>query len=1549
MSNLGRGGPPDRVPTTPTVDLSYEELQAAGMQEIGRGGDGVVYRVEVERPQRQFSVAIKLPATEGQTVSTELANQIAEEAEIWQGLTNSDKNLNSEEQKTQPQEHIVDVLDWGKSPFPWIAMEYMDAGDLSELQDRERLPVDQALWVGLCVCRAVWHAHRHGVVHNDLKPSNILLRESSTGWLIPKVSDWGVATVMLGSGGDERKGLTPEYAAPEQLDTSDHRPINEKTDIYQVGLILYELLTGQLPFEGSLPELKEQKGSEQPKPPSEVADVPTEVDQVVLEALSNSPAARYDTIVYLRDELEGLFEIYGSTGKSRASDPVETAVRTDAHKKEHSHKPADSGTDSSVSQPTTATAEDEPADQSDTDEVNDQEAQRSSWDEYKHELDRKQRNFGYSILPNPLRRLVYRDLVTEVEEAEARRESVSEDFETAKSTAVELQSLEERIHGARRRGEPLPDDIDVSGRVEEIKTVRARLKSLLVHQSQYLRSDEQSRIDELRTQLKQLREYLKAKQKLEREIDEVGSAIDDVEESIEESITPDELLASDEEASLISKLDDISRWLRTARAELRTDTLAEEDLERFDALLNQERSLRDRVKEHNPDLVQSRYKNHIEEIEELHATVHEEVEPIRTDGGKLSDNPDQYIQSIEEGLDGINRFLDTRQNEYLSESQQEELDAIRADLRADLTFIETKSEFDDRIQDIQVAVAEFESEAQQTLDLDTYLTTPERESLETQIDDLNDRILSVRKDLSVDDLADTDQQRLERLQTAVGATQAAVNHHNGQLLQRHRERFDTTFSNLTEEDISLNQNQQTAIIRNDIHNQVVAGPGTGKTFSLACRIKYLLEIGVPADDILALAFSRNAKNQMQRRLRKLFGITGVEVTTLHSFGMNIINDVYPKHIALVEESRLREIGRALQHLENSDSEAATHLEKFRTLHAEKNLEQDRKKRKDLYESLQYNSAKTFRGEQLESSFDEIQSVHARIANILFKHGVSYEYKQYAPWADPADDEAYIPDFTLPEFDVYIEYFPSQGIRQQQNPWDRKRTQDEIQSFYSGTDKRLIDIPSGIAPDDVETIITNILSDLGISDQLSKNELIDAAYEYNILQRDVEELFAEFVKKAKTNQVNPKDELPGLDQEEDPILYHFTYAAAAVLRIYSRLFEDYDAFDYVDMILQARNALENGSAQEQIDYRHLLVDEFQDLNLAQIDLLRQLLSQQADSRLFAVGDDWQSIYGFKGARPDYFVNFDEQFAPSSRTDLETNYRCPPAVVEASSDLIKQNEVRISKSLYAASDIEMTPTVHSVPGTDDYQYERNAIIHAVKLIKNSLNTAGRSPSDILVLARNRKGSPFIRRISNRLKRDDIPVANSEGAGGVRVTTAHDAKGSEADHVLIVNAAEDREDGFPAMETERSLTQAVEIATESHIPEERRLFYVALTRAKEQLDIQTRTNAHSRFLREIQEHTQQRNILVNCQRDRISIELGVTDVLNSNSGWETRQLGTLERGDYQLKFAIPDTADDISLLKEGETYRFENIQIGEYNGQPQFRIDEETTVIEPEPAND
>jgi len=232
------------------VDLSSEELDEGKVQEIGRGASGVVYRVEVQRPQRQFSVAVKKPELSG-TISADLFDEFAEEAKVWQNLTDSPEMTDDDHDGIGAHEHIVDVLDWGVDSLPWIAMEYMDQGSLDDLLDGEPLPVDQALWVGESVCRAVWHAHRHGVVHHDLKPSNILLRESSSGWVIPKVTDWGLAKVMLDSSSDEFKGFTPGYAAPEQLDPNNQMPIDDKTDIYQLGVVLYKLLTGQLPFDES--------------------------------------------------------------------------------------------------------------------------------------------------------------------------------------------------------------------------------------------------------------------------------------------------------------------------------------------------------------------------------------------------------------------------------------------------------------------------------------------------------------------------------------------------------------------------------------------------------------------------------------------------------------------------------------------------------------------------------------------------------------------------------------------------------------------------------------------------------------------------------------------------------------------------------------------------------------------------------------------------------------------------------------------------------------------------------------------------------------------------------------------------------------------------------------------------------------------------------------------------------------------------------------------------------------------------------------------------
>lgn len=1549
MPNLGRGGPPDRVPSTPTVDLSSEELDEGKLQEIGRGASGVVYRVEVQRPQRQFSVAVKKPELSG-TISADLFDEFAEEAKVWQNLTDSPEMTDDDYDGIGAHEHIVDVLDWGVDSLPWIAMEYMDQGSLDDLLDGEPLPVDQALWVGESVCRAVWHAHRHGVVHHDLKPSNILLRESSSGWVIPKVTDWGLAKVMLDSSSDEFKGFTPGYAAPEQLDPSNQMPIDDKTDIYQLGVVLYELLTGQSPFDESRIGKKKEKLTEEPTPPSEIADIPEEIDPVVLKALSGSRAARHETVVYLRDELSGLFEIYASPSRPQSSgSSVSKGPNLNSTIGEYNDElNADTAGDPLTAKPTSGDEGTPSGDEAVESEIDDTAGQQTtdnpSWDQYKHELDRKQRNFWYSILPGALKRVAYQDLVTEIEEAEARRESVADEFEAVKNEALEIQQfLREKLHASRRQGEPLPDKIDVSKRVERIKDIRARFDSFLQNQSQYLRSDEQTRITELQARVGQLGEYLKAKQKLDREIEEIGSTLEEFTARVDETLEEDSLLTEETEQNLITKLDDVSRWLRTARAELRTDALAEEDLKRFDQLIEKERSLRDRIQQHNPDIVQRQYADQIEKIESVHEATTEEVRPLRADGGTLPKARDEYLTPIENGIGSIDSLLHGRQVEYLSASQQDALQNYREDLESNREFIKIKTAFERDLRHLREGVDKLESNAAETLDLQSYLTSAECDDLQSQVDTVEERVSRIDEKITVSDLASGDQRRFERLKTALKATRAAIIHHNEQFLQQERTRFTDTFSGLTSENFSLNRDQQTAVFRNDIHNQVVAGPGTGKTFSLACRIKYLLEKGVRSDEILALAFSKNAAIQMETRIKKLFGITDVRVETLHAIGRNIINTVYPTHVTIVGESRLREVGRALTQLETTDTAAATHLTRFRELHREQNLETDEKKRDDMYESLRYNATKTLRGETIESTHTEIQAVHSEIADTLLKYDVDYQYQQYAPWADPADNEAYVPDFTLPEYDVYFEYRPSQTIRQQRKPWNQKRTEEQLQAIYQGTDKQLIDLPSGLDGDAIANIVENVLSKLGVTRQpRTGDELRDAAYEHNILQRDVENVFAEFVKKAKTNQVNPQNELAALDEDADPILYHFSHAAAKVLDIYLRQYSNYNAFDYVDMILRAKETVANGKAGDEIDYLHLLVDEFQDLNQAQVDFVRQLLSHGGETRLFAVGDDWQSVYGFKGARPEYFVSFDEYFSPSTRSDLTINYRCPPAVIQASDELIKQNEVAISKSLRAASDVKMTPTVHAVPGTNDYQYERNAIKHAVGLIKEAIDDAGRSPGEILVLARNDKGSPFIRGVSKQLSNSGIPVDTSGGSDGVRVTTAHDSKGSEAEHVIIMNAVQDEEDGFPSKDVERSLTQIVEETTESTVAEERRLFYVALTRSKERLDIQTRVNARSQFINEINGHINHHNVLVDCDEQRISADLSVSDARRSDPSWQTRQIGTLRsKQGYKLKFMIPDAAEEMSLLTEGNTYHFEDIELSEYQGQPQFCIDSETEI--------
>jgi outer membrane protein assembly factor BamB/serine/threonine protein kinase/FKBP-type peptidyl-prolyl cis-trans isomerase 2 len=282
------GGVPLRIPDTPRPSLSYEDITLG--DPLGRGGNADVYYATAATPQGDLELAAKEPRMGGgETLNTEVVERMMTEAETWQQLDDHD--------------HVAGVVDYGTQPLPWIAMEYMNGGHLGERVGG--MDTAQKLWTALAVTEGVSHAHNRGIAHRDLKPENILFRRVDGAWDAPKVADWGLSKHLL-EHSKSRDGMTVEYAAPEQF--SDSRSTDDRTDIYQLGAVFYELFTGQPPFEGEMFAVMEQIKTETPTPPSEIADVPDGLDEILLRALAKEPDDRYSDIVYLRDDLRDLFD-----------------------------------------------------------------------------------------------------------------------------------------------------------------------------------------------------------------------------------------------------------------------------------------------------------------------------------------------------------------------------------------------------------------------------------------------------------------------------------------------------------------------------------------------------------------------------------------------------------------------------------------------------------------------------------------------------------------------------------------------------------------------------------------------------------------------------------------------------------------------------------------------------------------------------------------------------------------------------------------------------------------------------------------------------------------------------------------------------------------------------------------------------------------------------------------------------------------------------------------------------------------------------------------
>ncbi|TMP43413.1 DNA helicase IV [Pseudoalteromonas citrea] len=296
--------------------------------------------------------------------------------------------------------------------------------------------------------------------------------------------------------------------------------------------------------------------------------------------------------------------------------------------------------------------------------------------------------------------------------------------------------------------------------------------------------------------------------------------------------------------------------------------------------------------------------------------------------------------------------------------------------------------------------------------------------------------------------------------------------------------------------------------------------------------------------------------------------------------------------------------------------------------------------------------------------------------------------------------------------------------------------------------------------------------------------------------------------------------------------HFSDALLCIRPIlaeYSLYLSNERAIDFEDMVLKSIKYVQEKKFIS--PWTHFLVDEFQDISPIRAKLLKALITQSERHHLFCVGDDWQSIYRFSGADIAYTTDFTNFFGKGTVTQLDTTFRYHQALLDVSSRFICANPSQIMKRISAHSTDDIAPLVY-VEGSDDEQ--------SLLIALSQLNARADKVCSVLILARYHKLLPdksHLSKLQQQFERLEL-----------RTMTFHGSKGKEADYSILLGLHAGA-GGVPAQEGEGTLLNAL-LPEQGHFPhaEERRLFYVALTRAKRQVYLIKPKANPSEFLLEL-----------------------------------------------------------------------------------------------------
>lgn len=677
----------------------------------------------------------------------------------------------------------------------------------------------------------------------------------------------------------------------------------------------------------------------------------------------------------------------------------------------------------------------------------------------------------------------------------------------------------------------------------------------------------------------------------------------------------------------------------------------------------------------------------------------------------------------------------------------------------------------------------------------------------------------------------------------------------------------------TKTDLStLNDKQREAVVSEDKRLLVLAGAGSGKTKTLLQKLIYLIEEkGVSPSSILAITFTKNATNEMIDRLiisadttgqyetmlvdkrmskadkdkerfqnqKKYKWIDGLTVRTFHSFCYSIlrnygVNEFDNKFRIIGDEKRdeedelskhvapetVFEVVHKLLIEECEDTEFLLRLKRYILDYIIDKIHLENKDKKYLPKDGKYFT--TLDGTKVRSKSEQF------IADWFYRHSIKYEYEPLLN----VRDFAFHPDFFIPEANLYIEHVSDKSFS----------TKDKEEQFHKGN-LLLVKTFESMTKD---SALFNHTLDSVVKNRLPANyhKTVSLTYkeEFNGYHEDVKDFVTQIMRitdMIKVENIDLKLVLENARKDQHERVRHFYELAIPIVGKYNDYCTDKSFLDFNDLISRSTSLFQNHediANKYKSKYQYILVDEFQDVNNLQVELIKLLLTDQ--TQLFCVGDDWQSIYGFRGSNVSYIIDFEKHFPNAKVVKLNLNYRSTQNIVGASNEVIKHNKFKVEKEIHASRKSEHKIVVFAGNNIEDN------IQFSIKEVRKFLDE-GMNKEDILFLYRRSK------MFSNSYDQDKSYYHRLKDEGLiVQGKTIHAAKGLEAKVVFILGLTEGN-GGFPDIWLGDRIFQVIKKANHDLLmEEERRLFYVALTRAKDKLFLITEKGNESSFLKEISE---------------------------------------------------------------------------------------------------